>query len=112
MTLASQELGPRSTATLVNVHTTSVATGQAVIGLILAQAFERDHLRSNIQSFQYDSDFGVGILMKDAGSRQHLASALGFDRAISAIKDGNRTIGAARKGHLLGVQVTVWDREI
>lgn len=96
--------------TIVNPNPQSVALGVAVLSLIMAQTVDRPHLQSAIQTVQFDKDNGVSLLMKDGGTRQHLANAL----RLGGPKDVERFpvpgIGNAfsRSGEIHGVFVRIW----
>lgn len=100
----------REHLTLVNPDAESLTIGIAVMSMISAQAANRHPLAKAITSIQWDEGRGVGVLVRDAGARQHLAACLGFEKTITQ----HRTqfgMGAKRQGHMLGIPVTVWNIE-
>jgi hypothetical protein len=103
--------GIRSHLTIVNADPANVATGTAVMSLIVAEATRRPHLAEAILSIQYDIERGVGVLVIDAGARQHLANVLGFASHTTDYRLRNVGTGIARDGEMAGVQVIVWNIE-
>jgi hypothetical protein len=103
--------GVRSHLTLVNADPANVGTGAAVMSLIVAEATRRPHLAEAIESIQYDVNRGVGVLVNDAGARQHLANALGFEGRTFDFRLHGVGTGISRGGVMAGVQVTVWNIE-
>jgi hypothetical protein len=93
-----------------NAETTSPLQGHAVIALILAVAERRPHLQASIQSFQYDQERGIGILVKDAGHREHLANALKFDKKVY-LRPQMLGSELLREGEIEGVHVVIWNLE-
>jgi hypothetical protein len=98
----------------VNPDPADIGTGLAVTSLVLAAAARRPHLRDAITSFQYDTERGLGIRVKDAGHRQHLANALGFDALVGerfrVPAEGG--FGQARSGSIEGITVYIWNLEV
>ncbi len=103
--------GVRSHLTIVNADPANVATGTAVMSLIVAEASRRPHLAEAITSIQYDTERGVGVLVTDAGTRQHLANALGFHSQTEDYRLPRIGTGIARRGQMAGVLVTIWNIE-
>lgn len=103
---------------LVNADPADPLTGYMIIGLVMAQANKpsRTHLHGSVLSFQYDQERGIGILVRDAGARQHLANAL----ALGSPKDVNEFritspipgTGYARYGEIEGITVKIWNFEV
>lgn len=107
--------GTVSIARGVNVDTSDISIGQAVVNFIVAQATSSRraaHLEKKIQSTQFDRDRGVGILVDDAGAREHLANALKFDRNVMKLARGSWGTGFGRTGTILDVKVTIWNVEV
>lgn len=94
-----------------NADTTNPFQGNAVIAIVLAAAAQRDDLRTGIVSFQYDAERGVGILVKDAGVRQHLANALRFEKTVEYFPVSKLGTGFTRTGEIEGVGVRIWNLE-
>lgn len=105
-------LGTRSHLTIVNADPANVATGTAVMSLIVAEASRRPHLAEAITSIQYDTERGVGVLMVDAGTRQHLANALGFAKDVFEGRHRPEGQPLMRTGMMAGVEVNIWNVEI
>lgn len=103
-----------SVTTIVNPNPASVALGVAVQSLILASIVDRPHLRDGITDINWNNERGVGVLVTDAGVRQHLANAVRVgspkDKPTKYNVHGIGT-GYAREGELLGVKVTIWNIE-
>lgn len=98
----------------VNADPADAVTGHAVLGLILAAAARRPHLRNAIESFQFDTERGIGVLVKDAGQRQHLANALGFAPKVTSFRvnsGGFQGTGNRRNSVIEGIKVTIWNYE-
>lgn len=97
----------------VNADPADAATGHAVLGLVLAAAARRPHLRGSIVSFQFDQERGIGILVQDAGHRQHLANSLGFDGEIQDFRVSSPApgVGYQREGMIEGILVRIWNFE-
>jgi hypothetical protein len=103
---------------LVNVDPADAGTGYAIIGLVIAQANKpsRTHLHNSVLSFRFDSERGVGILVRDAGARQHLANALrlGGPKDVDESRltfEGVRGVGYFRSGTIEGIPVQIWNFE-
>jgi hypothetical protein len=102
---------------LVNVDPADPGTGYAIIGLVMAQAHKpgRTHLHGSVLSFQYDQERGIGILVRDAGARQHLANSLGLgtpkDVEEFRITSPIPGTGYARNGEIEGIAVKIWNFE-
>lgn len=94
-----------------NVDTSNCFQGNAVVALILAAAAQRDHTRNGLVSFQYDATRGVGVLVVDAGVRQHLANSLKFDSIVSEVRVNGMCLGYCRTGKIEGIDVTIWNLE-
>ncbi len=103
--------GTYASGTIVNADGTNAASGAAIIATVVAEAPRRTHLVDGIVSVQWDRERGVGILVDNAGQRQHLANALKFDPAVWAINMRALGQGYARGGTLLGHDVTIWNVE-
>lgn len=101
-------------AVLKNVDTRSIATGLAVANVIVAEAERREHLEGKILSVQYERERGIGILVSNAGERQHLAAALGFNTRgrTKQYKVSGIGVGEAREGQMLGYTVSIWNLEV
>lgn len=97
-----------STDLPVNVEATAALTGNAALAIVLAQAARRPHLIDAIQSFVWDRESGLSIIVRDAGERQHLANALGFPAEVHRLILA-RDYVSARRGTLLDVEVTIWN---
>jgi hypothetical protein len=97
----------------VHPDPTDVVAGAALVTYIVAVAAKRDHLRTAITSVQFDAERGIGILVQDAGQREHLANALGFERSEWARETyrSNVGTGSARLGTIEGVEVRIWNLE-
>jgi hypothetical protein len=102
-----------SVTTIVNPNPASVALGVTVQSLILAMIVDRPHLRDGITDINYNVERGVGVLVKDAGIRQHLANTVkvGEPKDVTEYKVAGLGTGYAREGELLGVKVTIWNLE-
>jgi hypothetical protein len=98
----------------VNADPADVSTGLAVTALVLAAATRRPHLRDAVTSFQYDTKRGLGIRVKDAGHRQHLANALGFDPELGSRfrVPAEGGTGVTRSGVIEGITVYIWNLEV
>lgn len=103
---------------LVNADPADPCTGYAIIGLVMAASNKpgRTHLHGSVLSFQYDQERGIGILVKDAGARQHLANSLGLgepkDVDSQALTfNGVRGTGYFRSGVIEGIPVKIWNFE-
>jgi|1186.fasta_scaffold1220005_1 hypothetical protein len=97
----------------VHPDPTDAVAGTALVTYIVAVAARRDRLRTSIISTQFHQKRGIGILVKDAGQREHLANALGFERASwnrVEFKTPEGT-GHARVGTIEGVEVHIWNLE-
>lgn len=92
----------------VNVEPTASVTGAAVLAVVLAQAARREHLVDAIQSFVWDRESGLSIVVRDAGERQHLANALGFPQGVENLILP-RDYAQARRGVILDTPVTIWN---
>jgi hypothetical protein len=102
-----------SSATIKNIDTTQVATGSAVVSLIVAEATRREGLAGGLRSVQWDREWGVAILVDDAGHRQHLANVFGFDKAIKRVALASpASVGRARTGMMFDIPVTIWNLEV
>lgn len=103
---------------LVNADPADPGTGYAIIGLVMAQANKpsRTHLHGSVLSFQYDQERGIGILVRDAGARQHLANALhlGSPKNVEEFRITSPVPGKgfARTGVIEGIAVRIWNFEI
>jgi hypothetical protein len=100
-----------SIASVKNADTTSPVTGIAVTNLIVAEAARRVHLADGILSAQWDRERGIGLLMADAGQRQHLANALDFDKTVETFYVRSIGTGLSRSGTMFGFTVTIWNLE-
>lgn len=102
-----------SVTTIVNPNPASVALGVATMSLILAMIVDRPHLRDAILSIQFDVERGVGILVKDAGTRQHLANTVRLGHRMDVEEFAVKGIGKgfARTGEINGQDVTIWNIE-
>lgn len=97
-------------AVLKNVQTRNIGTGLALANIIVSEAERRTDMEGKIQSAQYDRDRGIGILVKDEGTRQHLANALGFNtKGRPSQYKVNGSTGYGRKGQMFGYDVTIWN---
>jgi hypothetical protein len=104
------------TLRLVNADTSDPLAGHAVMGRIIAAAAApgRTHTRNAIVSIQFQGGRGVGVLMKDAGTRQHLANALGLPGRVLESRtaiDGVPVVGYFREGEMDGINVQIWNGE-
>lgn len=100
-----------ATAILKNIDTTNAPSGLNVASLIATESERREHLRGHIVSAQWDRDRGIGILVDDAGHRQHLANALGFDPEITRYQTQFGTGFARTSNDFAGYKVTIWNLE-
>lgn len=96
---------------LKNVTATNPVSGLAAMGMIGAEITRRSNLVDKMESIQWDEKRGIGVLMKDAGARQHAANALGLPTEIERFQVERIGTGFARTGPFLGVQVTIWNLE-
>lgn len=105
-TLATPQYG-----LLKNVDPNRITSGMAVASLIAAEAERREDIK--VQSVQYDRDRGIGVLVEDAGDRQHLAAALGLNTRgrTTTFRVSGIGVGEGRSGEMLGYKVTVWNLE-
>lgn len=97
----------------VHPDPTDIASGLALVTYIATVAARRKNLCKAIVSGQFHEERGIGILVRDAGQREHLANALGFERAPWAretfrVPEGE---GHARLGTIEGVEVRIWNLE-
>ena len=101
-----------SEAILKNIDASNATTGVAVASLIMAEANRREHLAGHVASIQWDRSRGIGVLVDDAGHRQHLANALALNPSIIKISNtGGLGTGYGRMGTFTGYAVTVWNVE-
>jgi len=102
-----------ATAILKNIDAENATTGVAVMALIMAEANRREHLAGAVQSVQWDRTRGIGVLVDDAGHRQHLANALslGVPKDIFQVTMRGLGHGEGRQGVFAGFHVTVWNME-
>lgn len=94
-----------------NANVQDPVLGAAVVAMILAVAAARADLRHAVVSFQFDAERGVGILVRDAGHRQHLANALRFERHITEFWIRTQGTGYSREGVIEGIAVRIWNLE-
>jgi hypothetical protein len=107
------ETSTNATLYQVNPDPADPATGHAVTGLILATAHRRAHLRDAIVSFEYSTERGIGIRVDDAGQRQHLANALGFDTVLAEFRVPQlHGKGISRSGTIEDIPVYIWNLEL
>lgn len=104
---------------LVNVDPADAGTGYAIIGLVIAQVNKpsRTRLHGALLSFQFDSEHGVGILVRDAAARQHLANALrlGGPKDVTETRltyQGVKGTGYFRDGTIEDIPVKIWNFEV
>lgn len=97
----------------VHPDPTDVVSGLALVTYIASVAARRERLKKAIVSAMFDENRGIGILVRDAGMREHLANALGFDRTAEARSEFSvpEGTGYARRGTIEGVDVIVWNVE-
>lgn len=97
----------------VNPEPADVVSGAALLTYIVSVAARREHLRDSVLSIQFDRVRGIGILVKDAGSREHLANALGMPRDAGSYKENRTNVGTgmARVGTIECVEVWIWNLE-
>lgn len=97
----------------VNVDASAAAVGGSVLAFVLAQA-TRPHgvdgapLINYVESFVWDRDGGLSVVVVNAGVRQHLANALGFAKDVHDLILP-RDYAQARRGFVLNVPVTIWN---
>lgn len=108
--MSTRTLGTRSHLTVVNPDPSNAVTGAAVVSLIVAEAARRPHLVDAIQGLSY-SPGRVGVIMRDAGTRQHLANALGFGPDVHEGKARREGKPYMRSGEMVGIEVNVWNVE-
>lgn len=96
---------------LKNVNAETSLTGQALANLILAEANRREHLSGAVKSATWDPQFGVTVLVDNAGHREHLANAIGLPRKTTRYRSG-ALIGEARVGNFMGYRTVVWNLEL
>jgi hypothetical protein len=119
MTTSPRNIEDHMPLYLVNSDPADPGTGYAIIGLVMAQANKpkRTHLHGCVLSFQYEQERGIGILVRDAGARQHLANALalGTPKDVDSKPltfDGVRGTGHFRSGVIEGIKVKIWNFEV
>jgi hypothetical protein len=109
--MGTKTAGPRSHLAIVNADPANAVTGTAVMSVIVAEAARRPHLKDSIHSIQFEKDRGIGVLVIDAGAREHLANVYGFAPDLIQYNLRGAGMGYARQGEMAGVQVTIWNVE-
>jgi hypothetical protein len=109
--MGTKTAGERSHLTIVNSDPANILTGVSIQLAIVSEAQRRPHLMDGISTVQWNRDNGVSVLVNDAGIRQHLANALGFEPKVEEYGIRELGTGFARTGEMAGVPVMIWNVE-